>query len=83
MTNDQDLEFSFVKEINEAKTYHLLFPKRDIGLAILLLLLLLLLCMKVSDGTFIEQKFTKKVLFAKHNTRFMQTLLTRQLSVPI
>ena len=77
MTNHQDLEFSFVKEINEAKTYHLLFPKRDIGWAILLL------CVKVSDGTFIEQKFTKKVLFAKHNTRFMQTLLTIQLSVPI
>lgn len=54
MANNQDLEFSFVKEINEPQTYNLLFPKREVGLAIVLLY------EKVIDGTFVEQKFTEK-----------------------
>jgi len=37
MAKNQDLEFSLVKEIKQSKTYNLLFPKREIGLAIVLL----------------------------------------------
>lgn len=56
MSNPINTNFNFIKILNEEKTYKLLFPKREIGLAIVLIY------EKISDGVFEDEKFTEKDL---------------------
>ena len=48
--------FDFVRTLNEDKTYRLLFPKREVGLAIVLIF------EKIENKTFEDEKFTEKDL---------------------
>ena len=51
MSNPININFNFIKILNEEKTYKLLFPEREIGLAIVLIY------EKISDGVFEDEKF--------------------------
>lgn len=63
VTNEEnDLNFNFINVINDNSTYDLLFPSKEIGLAIIELY------EKIEDGSFHEGKFVEKDLheaFAK------------------
>ena len=56
MSNSENSNFNFIKILNEDKTYKLLFPDREIGLAIVLIY------EKIIDGVFEDEKFTEKDL---------------------
>lgn len=56
MKNTNKTNFDFIKILNEEKTYKLLFPDREVGLAIVLIY------EKIIDGDFEEEKFTEKDL---------------------
>lgn len=56
MSNSVNPNFNFIKILNEEKTYKLLFPEREIGLAIVLIY------EKIMDGVFEDEKFTEKDL---------------------
>ncbi|WP_428231869.1 hypothetical protein [Flavobacterium sp.] len=56
MKNTEKTNFDFIKILNEEKTYKLLFPDREIGLAIVLIY------EKIVEGDFVDEKFTEKDL---------------------
>ncbi|EKT3958319.1 hypothetical protein NTJ28_002328, partial [Flavobacterium psychrophilum] len=56
MSNSENTNFNFIKILNEEKTYKLLFPEREIGLAIVLIY------EKINDGVFEDEKFTENDL---------------------
>jgi hypothetical protein len=56
LSNSENSNFNFIKILNEDKTYKLLFPDREIGLAIVLIY------EKIIDGVFEDEKFTEKDL---------------------
>lgn len=56
MSNSVNPNFNFIKILNEEKTYKLLFPEREIGLAIVLIY------EKIIDRVFEDEKFTEKDL---------------------
>lgn len=56
MSENTNPNFDLVKILNEDKTYKLLFPDREVGLAIVLIF------EKIENGTFEERKFTEKDL---------------------
>ncbi|TKC08921.1 MULTISPECIES: hypothetical protein [Pedobacter] len=56
MSENTNPNFDFVKILNEDKTYKLLFPDREVGLAIVLIF------EKIENGTFEDGKFTEKDL---------------------
>ncbi|WP_310554832.1 hypothetical protein [Flavobacterium sp.] len=56
MSNPINTNFNFIKILNEEKTYKLLFPEREIGLAIVLIY------EKINDGVFEDEKFTENDL---------------------
>lgn len=56
LKNAELTNFNFIKILNEEKTYKLLFPDREIGLAIVLIY------EKIIEGLFDDDKFTEKDL---------------------
>nr|BFF36941.1 hypothetical protein BACT7_18030 [Tenacibaculum mesophilum] len=56
MSKKSNSDFNFVKTLNEDKTYKLLFPKREIGLAIVSIY------EKIEEGFFENGKFSEKDL---------------------
>lgn len=54
MSKETNPNFDFVKILNEDKTYKLLFPEREVGLAVVLIF------EKIENKTFEDGKFTKR-----------------------
>jgi hypothetical protein len=68
LSNSVNPNFNFIKILNEEKTYKLLFPEREIGLAIVLIY------EKIMDGIFEDGKFTEKDL----HEAFEQIYITKE-----
>ena len=68
MNNQTNPNFDFVKILNEDKTYKLLFPEREVGLAIVLIF------EKIENKNFEEGKFTEKDL----HEAFEQIYITKE-----
>lgn len=68
MSNETNPNFDFVKILNEDKTYKLLFPEREVGLAIVLIF------EKIENKTFKDGKFTEKDL----HEAFEQIYITKE-----
>lgn len=68
MSNSVNPSFDFVKILNEDKTYKLLFPEREVGLAIVLIF------EKIENKTFEDGKFTEKDL----HEAFEQIYITKE-----
>lgn len=68
MNSSINPNFDFIKILNEDKTYKLLFPEREIGLAIVLIY------EKIIDGVFEDEKFTEKDL----HKAFEQIYVTKE-----
>lgn len=56
MSENVNPDFDFIKTLNEDKIYRLLFPEREVGLAIVLIF------EKIENGIFENEKFTEKDL---------------------
>lgn len=68
MSKKNNPNFDFVKILNEDKTYKLLFPEREVGLAIVLIF------EKIENKTFEDGKFTEKDL----HEAFEQIYVTKE-----
>ncbi|MHC6199870.1 hypothetical protein [Elizabethkingia miricola] len=68
MNNKVNPSFDFIKTLNEDKTYKLLFPEREVGLAIVLIF------EKIENKTFGDAKFTEKDL----HDAFEQIYITKE-----
>lgn len=68
MSKETNPNFDFVKILNEDKTYKLLFPEREVGLAIVLIF------EKIENKTFEDGKFTEKDL----HEAFEQIYITKE-----
>ena len=68
MSKETNPNFDFVKILNEDKTYKLLFPEREVGLAIVLIF------EKIESKTFEDGKFTEKDL----HEAFEQIYITKE-----